>query len=173
MSIKGSDLNKTWIASGKANNTFNANSSVTIPYGRYRAVVSGKGMDGTNATPSTASAWTTNYNTNYNVAYPIATQPVATQPATAWTTNYNTNYNVAYPIATQPIATQPATAYNAVVPAAAGTPTNVLGVSFPGGASGGGIAPTIPETEVVYYSYPDGANYPVTVYGGTVRVNIA
>lgn len=119
MSLKGSDLNKTWIASGKGTTTFNANSNITIPYGRYKATVSGKGADGNNPTPSTAATYTINYNTNYSVAYPIANQPIATQPATAWISNYNTNYQVVYPIANRPIANQPAnysTNYNVAYP---------------------------------------------------------
>jgi hypothetical protein len=96
------DYNKTWIPGpSRGNQSFNAPGNLTIPYGRYKGTVVGRG--GTGNVPN-ASAWATNYNTNYNVAYPIANRPIANQPITGYTTNYNTNYNVAYPIANQPVA---------------------------------------------------------------------
>jgi len=101
---KSSDLEKTWKPGPAQTTTLNAPGSVTIPYGRYRGTITGRGAPG-NA--PNAATWNTNYNTNYNVAYPIANQPAAT-----WNTNYNTNYNTAYPIANQPIANQPASAWN-------------------------------------------------------------
>jgi len=92
---RSTDLGKSWLGGGsRGSQTFNAPSSLTIPYGRYKGTVTGRGGSG-NAPVS--SAWTINYNTNYNVAYPIATQPEANRPSTAWTINYNTTYNVAYP----------------------------------------------------------------------------
>jgi hypothetical protein len=103
MAGKGADLNKTWIASGKGTTTFNANSNITIPYGRYKATVYGKGADGNSPAPSSPATYNITYSTNYSVAYPIATQPIANQPATSYITNYNTNYYVAYPIANQPL----------------------------------------------------------------------
>ena len=138
------------------------------------------------------SAWNINYNTNYNIAYPIANRPEASRPITAWTTNYNvvypianrpeasrpatawaTNYNVVYPIANRPEANRPANVY---VPGNPGTPATVLGVYFPGGNVVGGVgqvAPTIGATEVVYWSFPDNANYPVAVPpGGQIIVDI-
>ncbi len=134
------------------------------------------------------TAWTT----NYNIVYPIANRPEASRPATAWTTNYNviypianrpeanrpanawtTNYNVVYPIANQPEANRPINAY---VPGNPGTPATVLGVYFPGGNVVGGVgqlAPYINPTEVVYWSFPDNANYPVAVPpGGQIIVDI-
>jgi hypothetical protein len=118
------------------------------------------------------TAWTINYNTNYNVAYPEGTRPI-----TAWTINYNTNYNVSYPIATQPEATRPVTAYT---PGNTGTPTNVLGVYFPGGpidlsgfSGSPGTAPYVSDTTVSYYDYPDNSNYPVAVpSGGQIVVKL-
>ncbi len=96
------DYTKTWIPGNqRGTQTFNAPGTLTIPYGRYKGTVSGRGGSG-NA--PLASAWSTNYNTNYSVANPIANQPLANQPAATWNTNYNTNYNVAYPIASQPYA---------------------------------------------------------------------
>ena len=126
---------------------------------------------------STCSGGNANYNTNYNVAYPIATQPLATQPATAWVTNYSTNYNVAYPIATRPEAARPITAYT---PGNTGTATTVLGVYFPGGpidlsgfSGPAGTASYVGETVVAYYSYPDQTNYPVAVpSGGQIVIKI-
>jgi hypothetical protein len=191
--LKGSDLNKSWIgAASRGTTTFNAPSSLTIPYGRYKATVSGRGGSG-NA--PTAASYAVNYNTNYNVAYPIATQPiatqpattwttnynvaypVATQPATAWTTNYNTNYNVAYPIATQPEANRPVTSYT---PGNTGTPSTVLGVYFPGGpidlsgfSGSPGTAPYVSDTVIPYYTFPDNSNYPVAVpSGGQIVIKI-
>jgi hypothetical protein len=84
------DYTKSWIAT-RGSQTFNAPGTVTVPYGRYRAVVNGVGAPGNNPQ---ATAWTT----NYNVAYPIANQPVANRPATSWTTNYNVSYPADYPL---------------------------------------------------------------------------
>jgi hypothetical protein len=106
---KGSDLNKTWIASGKGTSNFSANGNIAIPYGRYKATVSGLGAPGNSPT---AATYTINYNTNYNIAYPIANQPEAARPVATWNTNYSTNYNIAYPIANQPEAARPVTAWN-------------------------------------------------------------
>ena len=111
------------------------------------------------------TAWTINYTTNYNVAYPIANQPESGRPATT----YSTNYNIAYPIATQPIANQPITAYT---PGTVGTPTTVLGVYLPGGPVST-VAPYVPATEVVYWSFPDYQTHPVSVPpGGYVDIQI-
>ena len=48
---------------------------------------------------------------------------------------------------------------------AAGTPTNVLGVTFPGGAAGGGVAPTVAKTIV---SLPD-QKLPTNIVEGTAQ----
>lgn len=105
MSTTNRDYTKTWIPGGsRGTQTFNAPSTLNIPYGRYKGTISGRGGSGN--VPN-ASAWATNYNTNYNTAYPIANQPI-----TAYITNYNTNYNTVYPVANRPIANQPATGTN-------------------------------------------------------------
>jgi hypothetical protein len=101
---KSSDLEKTWKPGPAQTTTLNAPGSVSIPYGRYKGSITGRGAPG-NA--PNAATWNTNYSTNYNVAYPIANQPAAT-----WNTNYNTNYNVAYPVGNRPIANQPAASWN-------------------------------------------------------------
>jgi hypothetical protein len=111
------------------------------------------------------TAYTSNWNVNYNVAYPEGTRPEATRPATAWTINYN----VAYPVANRPEATRPATSYS---PGTIGTPTNVLGVYFPGGAVET-VAPYVGPTEVRYWDYPDFTTHPVAVPpGGQIIVKI-
>jgi len=93
---RSTDLEKTWIVGAERKaTTFNSPSTLTIPYGRYNAKVTGRGGSGNQPVAAT-------YNTNYNVVYPIANQPIGTQPAAT----YNTNYNVAYPIANRPIAQQ-------------------------------------------------------------------
>lgn len=93
---KSTDLEKTWIVASERNSTtFNAPSTLTIPYGRYQATVTGRGGSGNQPVAAT-------YNTNYNTAFPIANQPIGTQPAAT----YNTNYNVAYPIGNRPVAQQ-------------------------------------------------------------------
>jgi len=75
---------------------------------------------------------------------------------------------------TAPNATTPGTptASNPTTPGGAGTPTVVLGVTFPGGASGGGTAPTIPKTEINYYNYPDNTTYPVTIVGTGASITV-
>ncbi len=102
---KSSDLEKTWKPGPATTTTFNTPGSLSIPYGRYRGIISGRGASG-NA--PNAATYNTNYNTNYNTAYPVGTQPIAAQPAATW----NTNYNVTYPVASQPIANQPVNAWN-------------------------------------------------------------
>lgn len=89
---KSTDLEKTWKPGPAVTTNFNTTSNLSIPYGRYRGTISGKGAEG-NA--PNALTW----NTNYNTAYPIANRPIATQPAATW----NTNYNVAYPTGNQPL----------------------------------------------------------------------
>ena len=56
--------------------------------------------------------------------------------------------------------------YNAVVPAAAGSAVNVLGINLPGGTVGA-TAPFVSATVVNPYSYPDGSTYPVVVVPGS------
>ena len=103
------------------------------------------------------------YNTNYNVAYPVASYGFN------YSILYNTNYNVAYPQGNQPEASRPIVGYSPGVP---GTPTNVLGVDFPGGAVGS-LAPYIPETVVRYWDYPDFQTHPVVVpSGGEITVKL-
>ena len=58
------------------------------------------------------------------------------------------------------------------LPFAPGTPTNVLGVYFPGGDVAS-LAPTVPETVVNYWDFKDNENYPVQVpSGGQIIVKI-
>ncbi len=67
------------------------------------------------------------------------------------------------------VANQPLTSY---IPGAPGTPTNVLGVYFPGGDVAS-LAPTVPETVVNYWDFKDNENYPVQVpSGGQIIVKI-
>jgi hypothetical protein len=107
---------------------------------------------------ATPAVYVINYNTNYNVAYPQGNQPESSRPVVG----NNTNYNVAYPIAATPEASRPIVGYSPGVP---GSPTTVLGVTFPGGAVGS-LAPYVPETVVKYWDYPDYQTHPVVVPSG-------
>lgn len=82
---KNPDLEKTWnaLSSRPKSDTFNTSGNFTIPYGRYRAVVTGRGGTGIPGNVAT-------YNSNYNVAYPIGNRPIANQPIAT--------YNIAYPV---------------------------------------------------------------------------
>jgi hypothetical protein len=47
-----------------------------------------------------------------------------------------------------------------------GTPTNVLGVTMPGG-NPGQVASVVSPTTVNRYQFPDGTTYPITVPSGS------
>ena len=65
------DLLKSWIGSAFRNTTvFNSTSSITIPYGRFNAQVSGRAGTGTNATPGTAASYSGNSAATYNSGSP-------------------------------------------------------------------------------------------------------
>jgi len=111
-------------------------------------------------TASTPAVYTILYNSNYNIAYPAANY------GANYSILYNTNYNVSYPVAK---ASRPIVGYSPGVP---GTPTNVLGVTFPGGPVGL-PAPFVPETVVRYWDYPDFQTHPVVVpSGGEITIKL-
>jgi hypothetical protein len=84
--------------------------------------------------------------------------------------NYSTNYNTVYPIGNRPIAS-----YNA---ANAGTPANILGVSFPGGIASNVVgspnpASVVANTAVNYWQVQDNVTTSISVpSGGTVTVTL-
>lgn len=126
----------------------------------------------------------TGYNAAYNIAYPVgnpvavysivyttnySVTPVVANYGANYTITYTTNYNVVYPVANTPEASRPIVGYSPGVP---GTPTNVLGVYFPGGPVGL-PAPTVPETVVQYWEYPDFQTHPVVVpSGGEITIKL-
>ena len=120
----------------------------------------------------------------YNVAYPVGnyipvysivyetfynTVPVPQNYGANYLISYDTNYNtVSVPSGTVEVS-RPVDGYSPGVP---GTPTNVLGVYFPGGPVGL-PAPYVPETTVVYWDYPDFQTHPVPVpSGGEIVVKL-
>jgi hypothetical protein len=114
------------------------------------------GNPGNSPTPGNQTYNSSNPNYSYNVA------------------NYNSGaaqYNVPTPGNIATYNNNTADTYNSYVPAAAGTPTNVLGVTFPGGAPGS----VAPYTSGIsnYWDYPDNKTYPVTIPpGGQITVKI-
>ena len=123
-------------------------------------------------------------NAAYNIAYPLAgytpvysivyetnynTLPVVASYGANYSIVYQTNYNTVPVVANTPEASRPIVGYSPGVP---GTPTNVLGVYFPGGPVGL-PAPYVPETTVVYWDYPDFQTHPVSVpSGGEIVVKL-
>jgi len=123
-------------------------------------------------------------NPAYNIAYPLAgytpvysivyetnynTVPVVASYGANYSIVYQTNYNTVPVVANTPEASRPIVGYSPGVP---GTPTNVLGVYFPGGPVGL-PAPYVPETTVVYWDYPDFQTHPVSVpSGGEIVVKL-
>lgn len=62
--------------------------------------------------------------------------------------------------------------YNPYIPAVPGQPASLLGITFPGSASGGTPAPYVPPVKVRYYDVADGQDYAATVpSGGYITVN--
>lgn len=56
--------------------------------------------------------------------------------------------------------------YNTATNPSPGTPTNVLGVTFPGG-NAGSAASVVPTTTINRYTFLDGTTYPVTIPSGS------
>ena len=138
-------------------NTANYNPGNVATYsGNTLAVYSGNTANYNSGNPA---SYLGNTLANYNPGNPDTYNP--RNPATYSGNNaatYNAG-NVAF--------------YNSPIAGNPGTPTNVLGVYFPGGASDT-PAPYVPSTQVSYYDYPDGSSYPVTVpTGGQIVVNIS
>lgn len=104
---------------------------------------------------------TQNYNpatTNYNPPTSPYNSPIANYNPSTFATN-TPGTAVSY---------NPPTAltYN---PAYTGGTASALGITMPGGVAG--PASVVSETEISYYSYPDGSSYPVTVpSGGYVQI---
>ena len=191
------DLEKTWRASGNGVFTFSSAGNVVFPFGRAAIYVSGKGADGTNNTGGTATSnpitpiAPTGGTPRSNPITPIAPTGGTLNPITpgAPKTGGPTGgtLNPITPIAATggtPATANPITpiaptggtpASNPITSGVAGTPFNVLGVNFPGGSAGPlgpTTAPTIPATEINYYTYPDNATYPVSVPAGSVGVSV-
>lgn len=92
------ELNKTWLPGpSRGTQTFNAPSNLTIPYGRHKATISGRGGSGNNP----GAQYLINYTINYNVQAIQGNTPEASRPETAWTTNYTRTYSVGNPYQSQ------------------------------------------------------------------------